>query len=437
MSNKIFVNKVGFVPYLMWSLPLLFFTFQFILRLWPGLLMGQIMEQFAINASSFGLLAAAYYYGYSAMQIPAAILLERYGARVVVAILSILCGLATLLFTYTDSFIIAILCRFMVGIGSAVGFLGVSKVISQWFPQAEYTRMVGLSFSVGLLGAVYGGRPVNYLIATYPWQLVASVLAFVSIVIGIVVYSGLSKQQMSNNNFTSSVKTNDLEQYKLTNFSKIFFSKKIWVLALANLLMVGCLEGFADVWGVQYLCHAFSIEKGEAAGLVSFVFVGMLFGGPLLAYFSKKYGNYMVISASGLGLVSLFSLLLSTSVYNWYLIAILFFALGILCCYQVIVFAAASDYVSNQQLGVTIAFLNCINMLGGSFFHTVIGVIMDIFWQGVVNLEGVREYSLITYKYALSSIPVCAFIGSMLALYLTKSFKQPNLFKLDTLESEA
>ena len=63
-------SKQNLLPFFMWIIPLLFFTYQFILRLWPGLMMHQIMEQFSIDASHFGVLAALYYYGYSGMQIP-------------------------------------------------------------------------------------------------------------------------------------------------------------------------------------------------------------------------------------------------------------------------------------------------------------------------------------------------------------------------------
>ena len=49
------------LPYAMWVFPLSFFTYQFILRLWPSLMMQQIMQQFQVDATGFGLLASVYY----------------------------------------------------------------------------------------------------------------------------------------------------------------------------------------------------------------------------------------------------------------------------------------------------------------------------------------------------------------------------------------
>ncbi|WP_026069468.1 hypothetical protein [Legionella tunisiensis] len=63
------------------------------------------------------------------------------------------------------------------------------------------------------------------------------------------------------------------ESFRLSSFKALLSSPTIWLLALANLLMVGSLEGFSDVWGVPYLMTAYSITKSEAAELISCVFL--------------------------------------------------------------------------------------------------------------------------------------------------------------------
>lgn len=405
-------QKNGYLPYVMWSFPLVFFAFQFILRLWPGLMMPQIMAQFAIDASQFGLIAAFYYYGYAGMQIPVALLLDRYGAKNIIFVFAALCGVATLLFTYTDNLYIACLSRMLVGAGSAVGFLGISKVVSEWFSTNQYTKMIGLSFTLGLMGAIYGGKPISLLIETYHWKNVAVTLAIISIVIGCGAYCVLRSHQDKNSE--AIVK----EAFKLSDLKTILSSNEIWLLALANLLMVGSLEGFSDVWGVPYLMTAYSIDKSDAAQLISFVFFGMLLGGPLLASCSKILGNYVVIALCGFGMAAAFAVLLLTQQYHWWLLASLFFSIGIMCCYQVIIFAAGASQVSAHYLGVTIAFLNCINMLGGSFFHTLIGRLVDLFWAGALSNDGIRQYSLGAYQSALLIIPVCASIGAVMICFI-------------------
>ncbi len=80
-----------------------------------------------------------------------------------------------------------------------------------------------------------------------------------------------------------------------------------------------------------------------------------------------------------------------------------------------------------QQLGVTVAFLNCINMLGGSFFHTIIGKVMDLYWTGSIDNEGIRIYSLDAFQYALGIVPICAVTGAMMVFALSIMLERKRL----------
>lgn len=408
-------NKSNYIPYLMWFLPLLFFNYQFILRLWPGVMMDVIREQVSVNATKFGLIASVYYLGYSTAQIPIAMLIDKYSVKYVLFTSGIVCGIATIIFSYTDNWLIAFASRLLVGIGSAAGFLTVSNTISKWFPKNKYSSMVAMSFTFGLLGAVYGSTPVEILATKLGVTTVTLILSIVSITIGILALVFLKKQNNADD------KNSELDnQIKISDLTKVVSSPTIWILAIANLLMVGSLEGFGDVWGMNYLISAYALEKKAAASFTSLIFVGMLFGGPILAILARYLGNHFTIVFCGFGMAlicgSLFYLELS---YNFYLLAVMFTLLGIFCCYQVIVFSIGNDLADSKLLGMTIAFLNSINMLGGSFFHSIIGYLMDFFWQGELKEDGVAKiYNAANYSYALGIIPICAVIGSLMVIYV-------------------
>jgi predicted MFS family arabinose efflux permease len=398
-----------FTPWLMWGLTLGFFAFQFILRLFPGLLMPQLMQKFSIDATAFGFLSAMYYFGYAGMQIPVAIMLDRYGPRVVVSCCVFICAVATVLFAATESWYLAMLGRFLIGASSAAGFLGTSKVVSLYFPHNLYARMIGYTFSIGLLGALYGGKPVYFLMEQWGWQPLLLSIAGVAFAIAALIWL-LGSQ--------ASPPAKEQESYRLSSMLELLGKPALLGLALANLLMVGALEGFADVWGVTYLMKAYGLAKGDAAGAISCIFVGMLFGGPILAYLNTKISSYAVIALSGFGLALLFALmLLFPAAISGLALYALMFAVGILCCYQVIVFALGSEMVSPALTGITVAFLNSINMLGGSFFHSLIGSLLDLRWTGGME-NGARTYCDQCYTFALTAIPLTALIGALIVASL-------------------
>lgn len=334
------------------------------------------------------------------MQIPVALALDRFGARFVISACALLLGVSTLLFVNTQNWSIALITRFLIGAGSAAGFLGTSKIVSEWFPKAQYTHMISLSFTVGLLGAIYGGKPTNLVIEWYGGHAVWSMAGWITLLLGGVVFA-LLRSPHTIEDVSDKIQVCDLK----TALS----SSRLWVLALANLLMVGTLEGFADVWGVNYLMAQYRFTKSNAAQFVSFIYLGMVFGGPLLATISQRFGVYKTICLCGLGMALGISAIIG-AMLNIYVLTTLFFVLGLLCCYQVLVFSVANELAQPKHLGITVAFLNCINMLGGSFFHTLVGYTMDSFWMGALD-QGVRVYAGHSYHYGLSVIPISALLG--------------------------
>ncbi|MBS0290653.1 MAG: MFS transporter [Proteobacteria bacterium] len=408
------MNKKQYLPWLMWFFPLAFFGFQFILRLFPGLVMTEFLTKYQITATDFGVFASLYYLGYAGMQIPMASLLDKYGPRQIIACSALLCGFAVWLMLLCDIWWVALLSRFLIGVGSVVGFLGTSKVISIWFAKEKYARLVGLTFSFGLLGALYGGRPVSMIIEQIGWQSMLGLLGLAAILLGLLNYSFVRNKNQKTTTSNSTL---------VADLKKLITHPSLLILAFANFLMVGALEGFADVWGVPYLMASRHLTKVEAASITSFIFMGMLFGGPILAYFSEKFkAHFQVTSLCGLLMAGLmiviliFNLQLSQSV-----LMMLMFTIGILCCYQVIVFAIGAELVPHHLLSVTVAFLNCINMLGGSFFHSVIGRLMDFFEPGMV--EGIKTYSVEAYTYTLLIIPIASLIGAFLVWYSRRKSK--------------
>src|SRR5438132_1468104 len=59
-------------------------------------------------------------------------------------------------------------------------------------------------------------------------------------------------------------------------------------------LMVGPLEGFADVWGTAFLNTGYGLDSTIAAGLPSMMYIGMCFGSPLLSFISERVGSYLL-----------------------------------------------------------------------------------------------------------------------------------------------
>ena len=150
----------------------------------------------------------------------------------------------------------------------------------------------------------------------------------------------------------------------------------------------------------------------QSTTVTSFVYVGMCFGGPILALAAGllRSANLMIF-LTGILTIAIFAILFYLPPLSFTMSAALMFTLGILCCYQALVFTVVSSQVEASSAGLAIAVTNCINMSFGHFFHTAIGNAFQSSWDGSLSATGNALYSIDNFIYALAIIPICCFIG--------------------------
>jgi MFS family permease len=205
----------------------------------------------------------------------------------------------------------------------------------------------------------------------------------------------------------------------LSNLNEVLSNRRVvWSCIFAG-LMVGPLEGFADVWGAAFLKQVYGFDSSLAASLPSLVFIGMCFGSPILSLIADKVGSYlMTIIGAGIIMALSFFLLLTCPLSSGTL-SLNFAIVGICSAYQILAIYKASTYVREEVAGLTTAVANMIIMIFGYAFHTLMGNIIT-FMGGPASSQAL--------VYGISVIPIALSLGSLGFLFLlTKEKQQPLL----------
>lgn len=360
MNSSCFSNSRA-IAWTVWVIVSVFYAYQYILRVMPNIMLNDIMQQFGIGAATFGQFSGVYYIGYSLMHLPIGIMLDRYGPRKIMTtcILLTVAGLMPLLFA--EHWIYPIAGRFLIGMGSSAAILSVFKIIRMTFDEKRFSRMLSLSVTIGLFGAIYGGGPVSYMREVFGYHSVIQLFAVAGLLLALVTYwmvpdvkSGLKGSVLS-----------DIKEVMRN-------SRVIWSCLFAG-LMVGPLEGFADVWGIAFLKQVYGFDETIAAGMTSMIFIGMCFGAPILSLIADKIGSYFgTIIGAGMVMAVSFALMLILHLTSS-MLTLSFVLVGICCAYQILAIYKASTYVREQVAGLTTAVANMIIMIFGYAFHALIG----------------------------------------------------------------
>lgn len=387
------------LAWVVWFTASVFYAYQYILRVMPNILMDDIMQQFSINAATYGQFSGVYYIGYSLIHLPVGIMLDRFGPRKVMSVCVLLTVVGMLPLLFADHWIYPIIGRFLIGVGSSAAILGVFKIVRMTFSEAQFPRMLSFSVTIGLLGAIYGGGPVSYMLDEYGYNFVIQCLSVAGVVLALLTYWIIPDVK-------------EPPQSSIIGDVKEVFSnaRVIWCCLFAG-VMVGPVEGFSDVWGTVFLKNVYGLDPTVAASLPSMIFIGMCIGGPLLSFIADRIGNYLAtIIGAGIAMTATFALMLA-----WHLsassVTLLFSLLGVCCAYQILAIYKASTFVREQVAGLTTAAANMIIMIFGYVFHAAMGSVINAFGGPEVSTALIYGVAVIPVGLALGT---CGF-GLLLA----------------------
>lgn len=400
--------------HLIWLGAVLFYLYQYIIRVSPSVMKDDLMGAFHVTASGFSSLSSFALYCYALMQIPVGMLVDHYGTRRMVLASIALCASGVALFASSEQLVFAYLARMMMGTGSACAFLSVSKIINEWFPNERKGLMMGLAATSGTLGAFLGGRPLVMLIESQGWRASLLILAAV----GALVW-GLNFFTLPAHPKEATEVVPGEESASFQSLLAVFKSGQAWLFALVAVGIYLSIAVVADLWGVSFVEEKFGIDRQEAAQMISFIYFGTACGCPLFAWISRLIGSVkQAILIGGIGIIVLLSYVIFVPHIPLWLANALFFVIGLCTGAEILCFIAACTLVGPAMAGTMTGFLNGIVSLAAAMIQQHVGTILDYFWDGAMTAEGLRSYSTHTYTVAFSVILFFTCLSVILAFFI-------------------
>ena len=385
--------------WLIWVVASIFYAYQYVLRVMPNVMLHDIFQQFHINTTLFGQYTGAYYIGYALMHVPIGLLLDRLGPRKVMTVCILLTVLGSLPLVFAEHWVYPLLGRIFIGAGSSAAILGAFKLIRMGFSEQYFTRMLSFSVTIGVLGAIYGGGALGYFCETMGDHAVIILFALFGLCLAGLTYILIPDIPPTNQ---QSIKADLLAV--LSNY-------KVMTICLLSGLMVGPLEGFADVWGTSFLKTVYHLPEARANSLPSLIFIGMCMGGPLLSMLAEKSKQYwaVIIGAGSVMMLGFMAIILSQLPLSWLMFN--FLLIGIACAYQILAIYKASTYVPEHQVGLTTAIANMVIMSFGYAFHTLISLVISQFGGPTKPLALAFGVGVIPTGLALAVIGYSVFLS--------------------------
>lgn len=393
----------------------LFLFYEMGLQVSPSVMAYDLIKSFNVDAAGLGLIAGVYFYSYSIMQLPAGIMFDRIGPRMIITLAILGCSVGAFFFGNTQTIFWACLGRFLMGLGSAFAFTGVLYVAALWFRPHRFALLVGLAQLFAALGAINGAYPIALLVDHYDWRYVIVGLSFVGVILAAIAWFVMRdhpKQKIGANVFyTPNIRT---------SLGKVMLNSQTWWIALFAFASWGPIVLFAALWGAPFLKVKFMVSNRLAASSLSMIWLGLIAASPFIGWFSDKIKNRCMpmLVCSITGIVASLILIYITSLPFWTTYILLFFV-GAASSGQILSFALVKDINPPTVIATAIGLNNMAVVLGGAIFQPLVGFILKWSWDGDY-VGKVPIYTVYDYGIALVIIPLCYLVCSAVASLLLK-----------------
>ncbi|MEN0140132.1 MAG: MFS transporter [Rhodococcus sp. (in: high G+C Gram-positive bacteria)] len=252
-------------------------------------------ERFSISPSVLSSFVVLQIVVYAGMQIPAGVLLDRYGSRVMISAGALIMASAQMILALTESLPLAVAARVLVGVGDAMTFISVLRLVPQWFAPRRVPLVSQLTGIFGQIGQILSALPLMLLLNGPGWSFAygsAASLGLLSFVLAVSVIRNAPPglEVVAAPAGLREVGTQIRAVWRRHGTRLGFFTHMGTQFSMTT---------FALLWGVPYLRSAQGLSAAEAGSLLTLSVISAIVAGPIIGILSGRFPmrrSYLVLA---------------------------------------------------------------------------------------------------------------------------------------------
>jgi MFS family permease len=204
-----------------------------------------------LGAADLGLLTSVYFLTFAVAQIPIGVLLDRYGPRRIQSALLVAAAAGATLFAASDSFLLLLAGRALMGLGVAAALTAGLKALVLWFPKDRVPLLNGLMIMLGALGAVTATSPADLLLVSIGWRGLFVLFATVTVGCAATIYLVVPEAAPIADSAAN------------VRLKKVYTDPRFWRLAPLSATSIGTAWALHGLWAAQWLSDVEGLSRTE------------------------------------------------------------------------------------------------------------------------------------------------------------------------------
>jgi len=336
-----------------------------------------LMRDLRIGPEALGALTGAFFFGFSAMQIPCGFFFDRFGPRRTITGMLLLATAGGAVFVMAPDWPTLLAGRALMGAGFGVMLIGSMVVISRWFPPDRFATLASVVLSVGLLGNLLATTPLAWGVPIVGWRSIFGAVVVFTALATVAVWLIVRDAPPGHPFLARKAET---PREMMRGLKEVLRNRSLPYILTLNFCNYACSFTVQGLWGGAFLreVHGLSLVAAGNVLLAAVVAyqIGMLVIGPLDRVLDTR--KWIAVAGTLVIAAILAVLALLDSPPAWVAIGGII-GIGFVSASSTMIMAHGRAIFPDRLIGRGMATLNTSVMLGVACMQTLSGLILGAF----------------------------------------------------------
>ena len=364
-------------------------------------------ERFDTNAQQLATLAVFQLVIYAAMQIPVGILLDRFGAKLLLGVGAAIMAVGQLIVAFAPTLEYAVLGRMLVGMGDSFTFISMIRMVNGWYSGSKASKLQQYLSTIGQTGQFFSAVPFWLMLETLGWQPAFAIMATASLLVLLLVISFTSNEAPGTKHLEGSVSLRGAINQLVQNVRNPGIRLAFWT----HFSTQPTTTSISLLWAVPYLVTAEGQSHEFAALTLTLMVVFGFVTGPIIAEIcarAPELRTKLVYSVVGITVAAWLVLLLVPGKASSGLLLACFLVISIGGPASMVAFDFSKDYAPRQRLGSANGFANVGGFLATFVMMYLTGLVIDLLHDPA---SGVDRYNVDSFRWGFAAQFIVIAVG--------------------------
>lgn len=270
-----FAFRIELLPFAVMPFACGYFV-SYLLRNALGTLSGRMMLAFDLGPEQMGLVSSMYFLSFALFQIPAGLLIDRYGPRRVQAVLLIMGAIGTTGFALATNEAWLMASRAMIGLGTSSALATGMKAIALHVPERRRVPARALFIFCGGLGAITATLPLEWAAGLCDWRDLFLGASALQLLIALLLVAGPNTAGRAPSTLSET----------LRGLRTVMRHERFWRVTPLSSVSIGAVFAIHGLWAARWLSDVHGLTSAQSARVLFCMACGLSAGAPLFGLLS-------------------------------------------------------------------------------------------------------------------------------------------------------